>query len=404
LPADSRQQRITSSPRSCSTAGPDDGASAGAVLRPAAASRLPPRPRPPAGLPEAYRRAAGASPRSASPSCRPAAPTTPPDRCRWARGAARLPVRVWTPTAWRCHASLPHAACAAPTAPPWMRRPSRGSGLAPPPGRLTPTTWQDGRVLGVSLGHVPPADRLSWRRRGESAAGRAHDASRLDRLVARSGRVTPERPLHLAVMHADAEEEAMSLPPPCASGSAGGAPDHGVHKRNGRPWGPASSASPSSPVSRGGWRSAAPSRTTSSAGDGARELPAPRRRRSWCERPRQRQEPLSREPARYPGPPNSDALRRALSHPTHVALESARLFAAVHALLARLLSGGVSAVLDATSLKEEHRRPPYDTAQRVGAGLILGRTEAPEAVALGRLAARARGSDPARQRRHRRSR
>ena len=92
---------------------------------------------------------------------------------------------------------------------------------------------------------------------------------------------------------------------------------------------------------------------------------------------------------------NSDALRRALFlHPAHTAGESARLFAAVHALLERLLSEGVSAVLDATSLKEEHRRPLYEIAGRAGAGLIIVRTEAPEAVALGRLATRARGSDP----------
>jgi predicted kinase len=93
---------------------------------------------------------------------------------------------------------------------------------------------------------------------------------------------------------------------------------------------------------------------------------------------------------------NSDALRRALfPHPTHGPAESARLFAAVHALLERLLSRGVSAVLDATSLKEEHRRPLYEIAQRAGAGLIIVRTEAPEAVALERLAGRAGGAGAA---------
>ena len=90
-----------------------------------------------------------------------------------------------------------------------------------------------------------------------------------------------------------------------------------------------------------------------------------------------------------------DALRRILfERPTHQPPEHARLFAAVHALIQRLLSRGVSVLLDATSLKEEHRRPLYEMADRAGAGLIVVRTEAPEAVALGRLADRSRGADP----------
>jgi len=52
-------------------------------------------------------------------------------------------------------------------------------------------------------------------------------------------------------------------------------------------------------------------------------------------------------------------------------------------------------VLDATSLKEEHRQPLYEIAERAGAGLVIVRTEAPEEVVLRRLGGRARRADPA---------
>jgi hypothetical protein len=91
---------------------------------------------------------------------------------------------------------------------------------------------------------------------------------------------------------------------------------------------------------------------------------------------------------------NSDALRRALfPRPAHDAAENERLFAAVHALLENLLARGVSAVLDATSLKEEHRRPLYEIAEEAGARLVIVQTEAPPEVARERLEARARGDD-----------
>ncbi len=91
---------------------------------------------------------------------------------------------------------------------------------------------------------------------------------------------------------------------------------------------------------------------------------------------------------------NSDALRRALfPRPAHDAAENERLFAAVHALLKRLLARGVSAVLDATSLKEEHRRPLYEIAEEAGARLVIVQTEAPPDVARERLEGRARGDD-----------
>jgi len=238
------------------------------------------------------------------------------------------------------------------------------------------------------------------------AAGRVRTTRRaLDRLVAQvEERLSPERPLHLAVMHADAEEEAMSLAAALRErfqpeellitestsvmGAHTGPGFVGVAFFSGEPW------------------SGAPPAARPLADDVSRlekalgELPASRPAPVLVlvsGLPGSGKSNFSRELcSRYPlAHLNSDALRRALfPHPTHAATESARLFAAVHALLERLLSGGVSAVLDATSLKEEHRRPLYDIAQRTGAGLIIVRTEAPEAVALGRLAARARGSDP----------
>ena len=91
---------------------------------------------------------------------------------------------------------------------------------------------------------------------------------------------------------------------------------------------------------------------------------------------------------------NSDALRKALfPKPAHDAAENERLFAAVHTLLERLLARGVSAVLDATSLKEEHRRRLYEIAEEAGARLVIVQTEAPPEVARERLEARARGDD-----------
>lgn len=91
---------------------------------------------------------------------------------------------------------------------------------------------------------------------------------------------------------------------------------------------------------------------------------------------------------------NIDMLRRTLFvRPAHDQPEHARLFAAVHALIERLLSRGVSVVLDATSLKRAHRLAAYEIAERTGTGLIVVRTEAPEDVTLHRLEGRSRGGD-----------
>ena len=92
----------------------------------------------------------------------------------------------------------------------------------------------------------------------------------------------------------------------------------------------------------------------------------------------------------------SDALRKALfGRPTHSAEESRRLFAASHYVLDRLLGAGISALLDATNLREVHRRQLYDIADRHGAKLVLVSLRAPAAVVSERLAARARRADPA---------
>jgi predicted kinase len=92
----------------------------------------------------------------------------------------------------------------------------------------------------------------------------------------------------------------------------------------------------------------------------------------------------------------SDALRRALfGQPTHSPEESRRLFAASHQVIDRLLASGRSVLLDATNLREAHRRELYDIADRRGAKLVLVSLRAPAAVVEERLAARARREDPA---------
>jgi len=92
----------------------------------------------------------------------------------------------------------------------------------------------------------------------------------------------------------------------------------------------------------------------------------------------------------------SDALRQALfGQPTHSPEESRRLFAACHYVLDRLLGAGISALLDATNLREVHRRQLYAIADRHGVKLVLVSLRAPAAVVEERLAARARRSDPA---------
>jgi DegV family protein with EDD domain len=85
----------------------------------------------------------------------------------------------------------------------------------------------------------------------------------------------------------------------------------------------------------------------------------------------------------------ADALRRALvRRPTYSQAESTRLFAACHALLDELLARGVPALLDATNLKEAHRRPLYRLAETQNARLVMVQVEATEEVVRDRLTAR----------------
>jgi DegV family protein with EDD domain len=85
----------------------------------------------------------------------------------------------------------------------------------------------------------------------------------------------------------------------------------------------------------------------------------------------------------------SDRLRKVLAErPSYTQRESGRLFKATHELLEDLLGRGVSCLLDATTLKEEHRRPLYRIAETLGARLVLVSVTAPAEVARERLMSR----------------
>ena len=82
----------------------------------------------------------------------------------------------------------------------------------------------------------------------------------------------------------------------------------------------------------------------------------------------------------------SDALRKTLfPSPSYSPVESGRLFRAVHALIERLLSKGISVVLDATNLSEGNREYLYNIADRLGVRLILVRISAPPRLVRERL-------------------
>ena len=85
----------------------------------------------------------------------------------------------------------------------------------------------------------------------------------------------------------------------------------------------------------------------------------------------------------------SDALRRVLfRRRTYSARESARLFAAIHRLIAQLLARGVVVVLDATNLTERHRGRLSRIAGDAGAKLLVVHVHASEQVVRQRLAGR----------------
>ena len=91
----------------------------------------------------------------------------------------------------------------------------------------------------------------------------------------------------------------------------------------------------------------------------------------------------------------SDALRKTLfPSPSYSAEESARLFQAIHQLIARLLDRGMPLILDATNLSERFRERLYNIADRSHARLILVRVEAPAEVVRTRLQSRAEGASP----------
>jgi predicted kinase len=91
----------------------------------------------------------------------------------------------------------------------------------------------------------------------------------------------------------------------------------------------------------------------------------------------------------------SDALRIALfGTPTHAVGESKRLFRAIQAATHRLLLDGRSVIVDATNLRESHRKPYREIAAKTGAQLHVVHLTASEDVILGRLAHRRDVMDP----------
>ena len=82
----------------------------------------------------------------------------------------------------------------------------------------------------------------------------------------------------------------------------------------------------------------------------------------------------------------SDALRKTLfPSPNYSAVESARLFQAIHLLIENLLKKGIPIILDATNLSERYRERLYSIADRLGVKLILVQVEAPPEVVHERL-------------------
>jgi len=92
---------------------------------------------------------------------------------------------------------------------------------------------------------------------------------------------------------------------------------------------------------------------------------------------------------------DSDALRQELfAVPEHSKKEHSRLFPALHHLMGRLLSRGVTVIVDATNLKESSRKPYYEIAKEHDAPIILVRVEAPIGVIRDRLRKREAERDP----------
>ena len=91
----------------------------------------------------------------------------------------------------------------------------------------------------------------------------------------------------------------------------------------------------------------------------------------------------------------SDAMRKKLfPNPKHNAPESRRLFDACHSLIDSLLRRGITVILDATNLVEQHRENLYRIARRHEARLVIVQVQAPPDLVRTRLQGRARSIDP----------
>jgi len=82
----------------------------------------------------------------------------------------------------------------------------------------------------------------------------------------------------------------------------------------------------------------------------------------------------------------SDAVRKMLfNSPTYSFDESSYLFQLIHKLVEKLLTKGISVILDATNLTERNREYLYDISDRLRVKLILVKVTAPSALARQRL-------------------
>ena len=68
------------------------------------------------------------------------------------------------------------------------------------------------------------------------------------------------------------------------------------------------------------------------------------------------------------------------------------MFDVCHRAIERLLRAGIGVVMDATNLRERHREPVYEVAERCGAPLLIVRVEARPGVVRRRLEERAVGA------------
>jgi len=90
----------------------------------------------------------------------------------------------------------------------------------------------------------------------------------------------------------------------------------------------------------------------------------------------------------------SDALRKRLFlSPSYSGQESRRLFYACHHLIDELLRSGISVILDATNLVEQHRERLYRIADTLMVKLMIVQVEAPRDLVRERLERRTPGAD-----------